>query len=465
MTRLTRISTLVSLLPMSLVTLACGDGDDDDMMMDSSATDTSAAACGDHPAVAAMGSVCAITGGATAPITTDLRLEAGTDYLLNGPVFIGDDSAETVLTIEPGVTVFGGAGAFLLVQRGSKIMASGTAAAPIVFTSAQAVGERGPSDWGGLVINGRAPINNSDQADGSAPGEADTGRYGGMMPADSSGVLEYVRVEFAGFKVDSENELNGIAFQGVGSGTTVDYIQTHVTSDDGIEFFGGTVGVKHAVVTGSDDDGIDWTGGWTGKVQFAVVEQLAASGPDAERGIEADNLQSNNMKTPYSDPVLSNVTLISRPGNSAEGIRLRRGTRGELHNFIVTDFGGHCIRVTDLQTMTNVKDDELVVKNHVHDCALGSTADNKDPAVVNNDADPDNDVIDGGQSRDLATKAGANVVSAEPKLGAMWMPASDSPALGLGNSPSDSFFTGVDYAGAFDGTNNWAAGWIETATN
>lgn len=439
-----KLNTLAFFLLSSSLTLsvACG-GDDDDDGGNGGNPDagSSSIVCPDHPNVTPLGSVCAISGSDTAPITQDLHLTSDADYLLDGPVFIGDDAAETVLTIDAGVTVYGGDGAFLLIQRGSKIEAEGTAAAPIVFTSAKEVGSRGPEDWGGLVINGKAPINNADSGDGSAPGEAGTGRYGGNDAADDSGTLKYVRVEFAGNKVDSENELNGIAFQGVGNGTTVDFIQTHMTSDDGIEFFGGTVEVKHVVVTGSDDDSIDWTGGWQGKAQFVVAEQSAASGPEAERGIEADNLEANNSAAPFSDPTLSNFTLIARTGNTSNGMRLRRGTRGEFHNFVITGFEGFCVNVTETQTEANVDDESLVISNHVHDCASGSAAEGKAVQLCQDEA-----------------------VEANPLLNA-WQPQAGSPALAIGAGPTDSFFDTVDYAGAFDGTNDWTAGWIETATN
>jgi hypothetical protein len=447
-------SLMILGVSFALAVSACGDDDDDgggseggaDASMPRADAEPGGATCPDHPNLTeGAGGVCSISGGANAPITQDLRLVAGKEYLLNGPVFIGDDSAETVLTIDAGVTVYGGAGSFLLIQRNSKIMAVGTADAPIVLTSAKAAGTRGASDWGGLVINGKAPINNADAADGSAPGEAGTGRYGGNTSNDSSGVLKYVRVEFAGNKVDDENELNGIAFQGVGAGTEVDFVQTHMTSDDGVEFFGGTVNVKHLVVTGADDDCIDWTGGWRGKIQFAIAQQLPESGPEAERGVEADNLEANNSATPFSSPILSNVTLISRTGNTAEGMRLRRGTKGQLWNFIVKGFGGFCARVSETQTEANVDDGSLAVQNHVYECGTGAASTGKGEEMINRD--------------------GAQVLTADPMLGADWQPAAGSPALGIGAGPTDSFFDTVDYAGAFDGTIDWAAGWIEPAVN
>jgi hypothetical protein len=439
---------LFSTLAIAALTMGCGDDDGgggNPDAGDNGGADAPTSTCPNHPAVTDMGDVCAIVGPDTAPITQDLTLTADNDYLLSGPVFIGDDSAETVLTIEPGVTIFGGDGSFLLIQRGSKIMAEGTAAAPIVLTSAKAAGSRGPEDWGGLVINGNAPINNGGDPDcgaNSAPGEAGTGCYGGTDAADDSGVLKYVRVEFAGNKVDAENELNGIAFQGVGSGTEVDYVQTHMTSDDGIEFFGGTVSVKHVVLTGADDDSLDWTGGWSGKAQFVVAEQLADSGAGAERGIEADNLEANNSATPFSDPVLSHVTLIARAGNDAEGMRLRRGTKGEFHNFIVTGFGGYCIRVTESQTETNVTNGDLVVANMILNCTSGAAETGAAADMVEGESTATDPMLDG------------------------WMPMNGSPALSGGESPAgDSWFDAATYIGAFDGTSNWADGWTTSATN
>lgn len=401
--------------------------------------------CPDHPNVTTgANGECRLTASLSTPMTQDLTLNAGNDWYLEGPLVVGNDADKTVLTIEPGTTVYGGDGSFILIQRSSQIMADGTKDAPVVLTSAKPVGSRGTEDWGGLVINGRAPINNAANPDGSAPGEAGTGKYGGNASDDNSGVLRYVRVEFAGNKVDLENELNGFAFQGVGSGTTVEYIQAHMTSDDGVEFFGGTVNVRYVVVTGSDDDSFDWTGGWTGKAQFVVAKQLPESGTEAERGIEADNLKGTNSATPYSNPTLSNVTLLAREGNGKQGVMVREGTKGKFHNMIISGFGV-CVKVDHAQTEANVDDASLAFAHVVYDCSAVSEDGNKAANLV------------GG---DLGTRA------ASPSLGGAmgWMPASDSPALGIGAGPSDSFFVATDYAGAFDGATDWTEGWIETAT-
>ena len=215
-------------------------------------------------------------------------------------------TAGATLTIEPGTIIHGGQvggtlGA-LTISRGSKIVADGTAAQPIIFTSDQKIGERNRADWGGLIINGRGPMN--DPA-GERLGEGDTGTYGGgdsPDPHDSSGVLHYVRVEFAGTRITTENELNGIAFQGVGDGTVIDYIQVIYNQDDEVEFFGGAADAKHLLFLGGGDDMLDWTLGWQGKLQFAVAVQEGQV--RADQGFECDNLGSDNLATPIANPMI-----------------------------------------------------------------------------------------------------------------------------------------------------------------
>ena len=166
----------------------------------------------------------------TGTITSDETFEAANEYVLGEMVFVGNDVDPVTLTIEAGTVIYGESAVLsaLVVQRNAKILAEGTATDPIVFTSAKLEGERARGDWGGLILNGNANGNKCDQADldsCSIEGEVGSGYYGGSDDSDDSGVLKYVRVEFAGNLADPENELNGIAFQGVGSGTTIDYIQ------------------------------------------------------------------------------------------------------------------------------------------------------------------------------------------------------------------------------------------------
>lgn len=273
-------------------------------------------------------------------------------YLLSGGVFVDNG---VVLTIEAGTQIFAAddnTTPFLSIQRGGKINAEGTASSPIVFTSIKA--SPSPGEWGGIIINGKAPINNGAEAQG----EGGTGMYGGTEPNDNSGVLAYVRVQYAGKILGTDNELNGFSFNGVGAATVLHHLQAYKGSDDGFEFFGGTANLKYAVSTGNEDDSFDWTSGWSGNGQFWVVEQMGAS----DRGIEADNNSNNNAASPFSNPTLSNITLIGTNDDGAnEGLRLRAGTKGKIYNILVTGFPKYGIRVSDQITTDNMNNGDLLV--------------------------------------------------------------------------------------------------------
>jgi hypothetical protein len=276
-------------------------------------------------------------------IVGDLVLTRDNYYLLNGKVTVGDDNANPGrLYIDSGTTIIGDDTAdFLVVSRGSQILATGTRFSPITMTAlTDVLGTASQTDrglWGGLVINGNAPINDCPAGiDGGTAactkeGEANSGLFGGDQPLDDSGVLNYLVVKFAGSAVDAQNELNGIAFQGVGSATEVDYIQVYNNLDDGVEFFGGTVNVKHVVLTGNADDSLDWTDGWVGSAQFVHIVQADTAG---DSGIEADNREGNALATPVSEPNIANLTILGR--DTERGILLRRGTGLHLYNSAVS---------------------------------------------------------------------------------------------------------------------------------
>jgi hypothetical protein len=271
-------------------------------------------------------------------------------WVLRGAVFVRENA---VLNIQAGTTIIGEAGSLgtLIIERGGRINAIGTREQPIVFTSDQRPGERARGDWGGLIINGRAPVN---LAGGVGTGEGNTGVYGGSDPNDNSGTMRYVRVEFPGVEFSPDNELNGIAFQGVGRGSSFEYLQSHMSRDDGVEWFGGTADAKHLVVSNAADDSLDWTFGWTGRVQFAVVTQR---GDDADNGIEADNNEFNNNALPRANPQLYNITLCGDPDRleGAEGGRaaiFRRGTAFTLRNFLVTGFKTTGLQIETTNTAT-----------------------------------------------------------------------------------------------------------------
>ncbi len=292
--------------------------------------------------------VCKLSG----VVTENLLLTSNNLYELVGKVVIGGDNTDSaVLTAQAGTTIYGGTDVdFLVISRGSRIVANGTRTAPVVMTSqsdlegaVDIATTRG--EWGGLVINGNAPINDCPEgavggtAECTKEGEANSGLFGGADPNDSSGTLRYVVVKYAGANVDPENQLNGIAFQGVGAGTLVDYIQVHNNLDDGVEFFGGTVSAKHVVLTGNADDSLDWTDGWQGGIQYLVIDQADDAG---DNGIEADNREGDETAEPRSLPKIANMTISGNPGERA--IRLRRGTGLELYNSVVQN-SADCLRV------------------------------------------------------------------------------------------------------------------------
>ena len=281
----------------------------------------------------------------TNPINVNTIWRSACTYLLTDFVFV--ENAE--LEIEPGTTVFGDERSALIVTTTGTIRARGRADAPIVFTSSKPVGQRQRGDWGGVALLGRAPINVVDDESMEDPkpqeeterlegisSQGDRAEYGGRNPLHSCGTLRYVRIEFAGFEDFLNNELNGLTVGGCGADTTLDYIQVHLGDDDGIEFFGGTAGITHAVITRSDDDGLDWDEGWQGFGQFIFIQ---ADG-DSDNGIEADNLFERVDGQPRSRPTLYNMTIIGSRDAAASGygMVLRDGTAGDLGNVIVMGF-------------------------------------------------------------------------------------------------------------------------------
>jgi hypothetical protein len=380
--------------------------------------------------------------------TSDVVLTNDTYWVLRGAVFIQEPAR---LVIQPGTRIIGETATrgTLVIDRGAQIIADGTRQQPIVFTSDQPIGQRGRGDWGGLIINGRAPVN---LPGGVGIGEGDTGVYGGSDPNDSSGILRFVRVEFAGIEFSPDNELNGIAFQGVGRGTIVDHIQVSFNKDDGIEMFGGSVDIKRAVLTAIGDDSIDWTFGWNGRLQFAIVQQR---GDDGDRGIEADNNGNNNDLLPRSNPTLYNVTMVGDPGTtfgaeSLTGMTLREGTAGTLRNFIVTGFKTTGVAVSNPATLQQVASGALSLSHSIFFGNVGSN------------------FASGASTLVAANASTINVVNPElidpfNRTAPNFRPAPGSPALSLAPAipPNDGFFEIALFRGALDvdPANDWTLGW------
>lgn len=288
-------------------------------------------------------------------INENISLTSSDNWLLSGGVFVQEGHTLTILN---GGTIYTDTDVttFLSVMQGAKVFIEGSQDNPVVFTPLTDNPTYG--DWGGIIVNGYASLNTGFTAEG----EGGTGIYGGDDDNDDSGILRYVRVEYAGKILGTDNELNGFSFNGVGDGTIVEYIQAYKGSDDGIEFFGGTVNVRYAVSTHNQDDSFDWTHGWRGKGQYWLAQQ----GPDGgDRGIEADNNSDDNLLEPFSNPILCNITLQGYDdGDSLNtGIRFREGTKGKVYNAFITGFPKYGVRVSDEATLNNLTNGQLILSN------------------------------------------------------------------------------------------------------
>ena len=292
----------------------------------------------------------------TGTITEDVTLTSGSTYRLSGQYIVEEGAT---LTIEPGVqivAVHDDVVDYILVKQGARIEAEGTASNPIIMTSEQ----KEPGAWGGIHICGRAHTNVEGETGSSEIGNA---TYGGNDDSDNSGTLRYVRVEYTGFAFDEEHEANGISFYGVGNGTTVDHCQAYRGSDDGFEFFGGSVNISNMVVTDCSDDSFDWTEGWNGTATnlIATQESEETLGYACDCLIEADNNENNYGATPVSAPTIENAILIGN-GAAGNGVHLRRGTQVKMNN--VQIYGkGDALHVESAETENALMDGTSTMSN------------------------------------------------------------------------------------------------------
>lgn len=232
-------------------------------------------------------------------------LRRGT-YLLKGWVYVADGAE---LTIEPGTVIKGDKDtkAALIVERGGKLFAKGTADAPIVFTSEMPCGQRRPGDWGGLILCGRANNNQTEQQIEGGP----RSKHGGNDNEDNSGILSYVRVEFAGYPFQTDKEINGITLGSIGSKTQIDHIQVSYSNDDSYEWFGGTVNCKYLVAYHGWDDDFDTDNGYSGNVQFGLsIRDSRIADVSQSNSFESDNCADGAAVSPYTSCVFSNITFV-----------------------------------------------------------------------------------------------------------------------------------------------------------
>ncbi len=234
-------------------------------------------------------------------------------YTLKGWCYVCEGSK---LTLAPGTIIKGDKGtkAALIVERGGQLFAQGTASQPIVFTSAQPAGQRKPGDWGGIIICGRAKNNKTEMTIEGGP----RSKHGGSDDADNSGVLSYVRCEFAGYPLQPDQEINGITLGSVGSGTKIDHVQVSYSNDDSFEWFGGAVNCNHLVAFHGWDDDFDTDNGFSGKVQFCLsVRNPRIADKSVSNSFESDNNADGSTEAPVTSCVFSNVTFIGPIGQDA----------------------------------------------------------------------------------------------------------------------------------------------------
>jgi len=417
-------------------------------------------------------------------ITADETWTRDNIYLLSGFVYV---KAPAVVTINPGTIIkgdFTSKGA-LIIERGAKLIANGTAEQPIVFTSQKAPGQRSYGDWGGLLIGGTATINTpANGTTGTQQGEAvfegGVGTiYGGAAAPnddDSSGVLRYVRIEFCGIPFQPNSEINGLTMGGVGRKTVIDHVQVSYGGDDAFEWFGGTVNAKHLVAYRNWDDDFDTDFGFTGNVQFGLsVRDTAIADQSGSNGFESDNDGTGTTNTPITAPNFSNFTIVGPRSftsnlsnihtNYRRALHLRRNTSTSVYNSVFVGYGVGLL-IESSSTQSNATNDALQFRNsvltHMGDTLAATTAAN--PNNSNGAFDITNWFNTSGWSNTTYNSVSElmfkNVSIGSPDFTLN----SNSPLLAgasfTNSRLQNSFFTPTAYRGAF-GTSNWTSCWAE----
>ena len=424
-------------------------------------------------------------------ITANTTWTADKIYLLKSNVYVTNN---VTLTIEAGTIIKGDKATkgTLVITRGAKINATGTLDKPIVFTSNLAAGARGQGDWGGVVLLGKAPNNVGPSVTIEGISDAsDKAKHGGTEPADNSGTMKYVRIEYAGIPLGPDNELNGLTFGSVGSGTTIDYVSVYRSGDDAFEWFGGSVNAKHLVAIATFDDDFDTDNGFSGKIQFAVAQRLASTADvSGSNGFESDNLSSGSNVTPQTNAVFSNVTILGpREGGSPapainanyqHAAQIRRNSAISIANSV---FAGYTEGIfyddalpaagaTPNSSGNLLADNALFLNNLIYSCnsrsnqikASNATALAAVTAKITlNNINVFNDAILAGAvytdpykfSADLAPAARAGVPNFVLVSGSAALTGADF----TNTKYADAFFEKVAYKGAF-GTADWTTGWV-----
>ncbi len=389
-------------------------------------------------------------------------------YLLSGFVYVTNNA---ILSIQPGTIIKGDKATkgSLIVTRGSRIVADGTSAQPIVFTSNEPAGSRSYGDWGGIIICGRAPVNDPAGEKVIEGGvDATKGLYGGNDPNDTSGVLRYVRIEFSGIAFMPNNEINGLTLGGVGAGTVIDYVMVSYNGDDAFECFGGTVNMKHLISFRSLDDDFDTDFGYRGKCQFLVaLRDSNIADISGSNGFESDNDATGSTNIPITHPIYSNVTIVGPMINSGttinsnykRGAHLRRSAKTSIFNSVYAGYPTGLL-IDGSNCEANATTNELQYQNNtIAGCstplavASGSTWD-----IVTwfNQPSFSNTILTNSTDIQLEDPYHYDNPS--------FLPLAGSPLLGTASFTSaylnDPFFDVVNFRGAF-GSNDWTADWTD----
>jgi hypothetical protein len=417
-------------------------------------------------------------------LTTATTWTADKIYLLKGNVFVTNN---VTLTIEPGTIIKGDKATkgALVITRGAKINATGTAEKPIVFTSNIAAGGRAQGDWGGLVILGKGLNNLGTSVSVEGISDAtDKGKHGGTDNADNSGVLKYVRVEYAGVALSPDNEINGITFGSVGSGTTVEYVEVYRSGDDAFEWFGGAVNAKHLLAVETFDDDFDTDNGFSGKIQFGVAQRLnTVADVSGSNGFESDNISTGANSTPQTSAVFSNITILgpyaaantsSINANYQHAAQIRRFSAISILNSVFTGYtegiyyddtlpagstsnssgnflNGTSVFANNLIAGSNVKSNQIKASNATTLAAITAKI------TLNNTFTP---ALYGAGIYTDAYKYAADrsALAGTPNFTLIAGSPAASGAAFTDAKVADTFFEKVAYLGAF-GTTDWTAGW------
>lgn len=396
-------------------------------------------------------------------ITTNTTWTSDNIYELTGGFVYVTNNA--VLTIEPGTLIKGNASS-LVITRGAKIMAAGTSAKPIVFTSFKAAGQRAPGDWGGVLILGRAPINDpAGQRLAEGGIDPQKGLYGGTDLNDNSGVFQYVRIEYAGIAFQPNNETNGLTCGAVGLGTTIDHVQVSFGGDDAFEFFGGTVNAKYLISYRGVDDEFDTDYGFTGRLQFCLsLRDSTFADVSGSNGFESDNDATGTTNGPLTKPIISNMTIVGPKreltttvhSNYKRAAHLRRSTSQSVYNSLLMGYPTG-LKIENANTANNASSGTLQWKNNIiAGCpqALDSAGLTGFNFLAWYNAN-NNSTLTNVSDLMLGNPYNWTAPNFNPMPGSPALSGGDFSAPNLNNN----FFTVTTYRGAFDGTNDWTACW------